>query len=223
MRILVVDDDEEMLSLVGRALTKEGHHVTLALETDPALAAVGPQSFDVVILDVMLGNESGLAACARMRERGVTTPVLFLSARGAVRAKLEGFAAGGDDYMSKPFALSELIARVHALGRRAPGIRPVVVKVNRVVMDFGARRVIVDGREIPTTAREWEVLRVLAAAEGRVVPFRDILDSIWGESSSASQSSLEVIISRLRKKLESEGEPVLRTVRGVGYALEVAR
>lgn len=221
MRILVVDDDAETLEVVGRALERDGHTSSLVLTADDAWSALAGASFDVVVLDVMLAESSGLELCARLRKSGSETPVLFLSARGTVNARVEGLDVGGDDYLAKPFAIRELLARVRALGRRVPALRPTILRSGALALDFTARRASVNGNELPITAREWDLLRVLADAQGRVVAFEDVLDRVWGESSDRARASLDVIVSRLRKKLDTgAGRAVLRTVRGLGYALE---
>ena len=222
MQILVVDDDAETLEVVGRALERDGHAPTLVLTADEAWLALGSSRFDVIVLDVMLADSSGLTLCAELRRGGSETPVLFLSARGAVNARVEGLDVGGDDYLAKPFAIRELLARVRALGRRVPVLRPTVLRAGTLALDFTTRRASAQGAELPVTAREWDLLRVLADAQGRVVSFDDVLDRVWGESSDRARASLEVIMSRLRKKLDTgAGRPVLRTARGLGYALEV--
>ncbi|WAS90581.1 response regulator transcription factor [Nannocystis punicea] len=222
MHVLIVDDDEETLELVASTLRREGHRSTLATGPGEALSAVSEAEFDVIVLDVMLGDASGLELCGELRRRGVQTPILFLSARGTVGARVDGLDAGADDYLPKPFALRELVARLHALGRRGPSLRPTVLRAGAVQLDFTARKAFVSGREVPVTAREWDVLRVLADARGRVVSFDDILARSWGEASERTRASLEVIMSRLRRKLDAGDErELVRTARGLGYALEL--
>ncbi|MFO0746104.1 MAG: response regulator transcription factor [Myxococcota bacterium] len=221
--ILAVDDDAETLGLISRALARAGMQVACADGVAAARRLLGERSFDVLVLDVMLGDGSGLALCRALRSAGDLTPILFLSARGAVRARVDGLEAGGDDYLAKPFAVIELVARVRALGRRGAGPRARVLRVGAAAIDFDARRVTVAEREVPVTAREWDVLRVLAQADGKVVAFDDILASAWGEVADGGKQSLEVIVSRLRRKLAGpDGQCPLRTARGVGYALDRA-
>jgi len=220
VRVLVVDDDGETRDLVAAALLRAGHVPRVAATRTQAIDGLHAGPIDVVVLDVMLGEESGLELCRYLRATGVATPVLMLSARGTVQAKVEGLEAGADDYLAKPFALRELNARVSALGRRGPGLKPHVLRSGRVRLHFEHRRAYVDDREIPITAREWAVLGVLAAAQGRVVSFSDLLESAWGEDSENARASLEVIVSRLRRKLSAGGHLLLRTARGLGYALE---
>ncbi len=215
MRVLVVDDDEETRELVGAALAREGWETVLAASEVDARRQASAAHFDVLVLDVMLGPGSGLALCAGLRRDGIETPILFLSARGTVDARVHGLDAGGDDYLPKPFALKELCARVRALGRRGAALRPDRVVLGALVLDFATRKALHEDRAVPVTAREWDLLRVLADARGRVVPFEDVLERAWGEPSERARASLEVIVARLRKKLVP-----IRTVRGVGYALE---
>lgn len=223
MRILCVDDDEETLDVVRRALERDGHTVLAARDPASALTALASARVELVVLDVMLEHASGLDLCAQLRKDGLEAPILFLSAAGKVDARIAGFDAGGDDYLAKPFALKELVARVRALGRRGPSVRARVVQLGMVRLDFDARRATAGDSEIPITQREWDILRALADGQGRVVPFDQVLETAWGEATESGRASLEVIVSRLRKKLDAAaGRPVIRTTRGLGYALEPA-
>ncbi|TAK32415.1 MAG: response regulator transcription factor [Myxococcaceae bacterium] len=223
MRVLVVDDDEETLEFVTRALERDGHQVTAAQTPAEAAIRLGDAGPDLIVLDVMLGEASGLDLCATLRRTGCMVPILFLSARGAVNARVEGLDAGGDDYLAKPFALRELLARVRALGRRGPPARTRRLALGAVTLDFDARQATSSVGEVPLTRREWDILRALAEDRGRVVAFDDLLDRVWGEATDGARASMEVIVSRLRKKLDAAaGRPTIRTSRGVGYALELA-
>lgn len=220
--MFVLDDDDETRELVGCALTRDGHRVTTAGSFAEAIALLTATAFDVLVLDVMLDDRSGLELCTQIRAQGIETPALFLSARGAVKARVEGFDAGGDDYLAKPFAVKELVARVRALGRRGPALRPSTLVLGSLAFDFARRRAHASSRSIALTAREWDVLELLAEARGRVVPFDILLERAWGEVTEKSRASLAVIVSRLRHKLAPACDrPVVRTVQGVGYALEL--
>jgi len=222
VRILVVDDDAETLDVVRRALERDGHTVLAVRGPAEALAQLENARVELVVLDVMLERASGLDLCARLRADGVQLPILFLSAEGKVDARIAGLDAGGDDYLAKPFALRELVARVRALGRRGPSVRAQLLRLGAVGLDFDARRAVADEVEIPVTQREWEILRALADGQGRVVSFDEVLERAWGEVSERGRASLEVIVSRLRKKLDrAAGRPTIRTARGLGYALEL--
>jgi two-component system OmpR family response regulator len=223
MNVLVVDDDEETADFVARALNREGFVTTIAADRARAEVELTARRFDVVVLDVMLPDGSGVDLCRSMRASSSTTPVLFLSARGTVGARVEGLSAGGDDYLPKPFAVKELVARVRALGRRGPLSRPERTVVGGVAIDLLARRAERGGEELPLTAREWAILELLLARAGHVVPFDELLESLWGEASTRARASLEVIMTRLRKKLhDGTANRVIRNVRGVGYRLDLA-
>ncbi len=222
MNVLVVDDDEETADFVARALDREGFVTTVASDRARAEAEMTARRFDVVVLDVMLPDGSGVDLCRSMRAASSTTPVLFLSARGTVGARVEGLSAGGDDYLPKPFAVKELVARVRALGRRGPLSRPERTVVGGVTIDLLARRAERAGEELPLTAREWAILELLLARAGHVVPFDELLEALWGESTTRARASLEVIMTRLRKKLhDGTANRVIRNVRGVGYRLDL--
>jgi two-component system OmpR family response regulator len=223
MNVLVVDDDEETADFVARALDREGFVTTIASDRARAEVEMTARRFDVVVLDVMLPDGSGVDLCRSMRASSSTTPVLFLSARGTVGARVEGLSAGGDDYLPKPFAVKELVARVRALGRRGPLSRPERTVVGGVTIDLLARRAERAGQELPLTAREWAILELLLARAGHVVPFDELLEALWGESTTRARASLEVIMTRLRKKLhDGTANRVIRNVRGVGYRLDLA-
>ena len=220
MRVLALDDDPETLELIDGALRRDGHEIVLVENVRSALDALQDGTFDIFVLDVMLGRDSGLDLCTTLRRDGITTPILFLSARGTVRSRVDGLDAGGDDYLPKPFAVRELVARVRALGRRGPALRASAFRAGPAVLDFDRRRAHVDRTEVPFTAREWDVLRVLAEASGRIVPFDDILERAWGEATEGARHSLGVLVTRVRRKLEVAGAPnIVRTARGLGYAL----
>jgi DNA-binding response OmpR family regulator len=217
MRILVVDDHSETRELLKRNLERASHLVRAAGSCAEAERALEDE-FDVVVLDVMLPDGSGIELCARLRAQGRRVPILLLTARGEVRERVTGLEAGADDYLVKPFALAELMARVRALGRRGPMLRDRVVTFGPVKIDLDRRQVSVDGRDVPLTARELSILEVLALRRG-IVTRELLLESVWGEVSESAESSLEVLIGRIRRKFGAHAA-ALRTVRGVGYALE---
>jgi len=178
----------------------------------------------VIVIDIMLPDGNGIDLCREIREWGIATPILFLSARGEVGDRVSGLDAGGDDYLRKPFALAELHARIRALGRRSGLVAPSQLQIGRNTIDFTARRLIHGEREVTLTAREWEVLELLAARIGRLVPRGEILEAAWRGAGPGSSESLDVIVSRLRRKLAGEDEPMrIRTIRGEGYVLEGGR
>ena len=216
MRVLVVDDSAELRELVSQALTRDGHQVVAVEATDAAERALAARDVDLVVLDLALPGAWGADWCRRMRHDGMDAMVLVLTAHGEVARRLEGFEAGADDFLAKPFALAELRARVRALGRRRQAGRTRVLRLGEVEVDFPARRARRDGQDAPLTAREWSVLECLASRGNRVVPRSTLLEEVWGAGDDAASASLEVIVGRIRKKL---GSDVVRTVRGEGYAL----
>lgn len=218
MRILLIDDSHELRELVSRALSRDDHHVVAVSDVSSADAQLVAGRFDLIVLDLALPDGWGVDWCQRVRHEGLDALVLVLTAHGEVARRLESFDAGADDFLTKPFALAELRARVRALGRRRGAARPTVLRHLDTEVDLAARRATRAGAEAPLTAREWLVLESLHAAHGRVVPRAALLREVWGDSSDSSAASLEVLVARIRKKL---GPEWIRTLRGEGYALDV--
>jgi two-component system OmpR family response regulator len=216
VRVLVVDDHDEVRSLLRRALGRDGHVVRTAGNLEAARSALAGGDVDLVVLDLGLPDGEGLQLCREVRQAGGGMPILVLTAHAAMSRRIEGFEAGADDFLGKPFAVAELRARVKALGRRGALPRGTRVRLASTELDLAARRARVAGREVPVTAREWAVLDLLIARDGRVVPRNEILDVVWGEFNTSTSASLDVMIGRIRRKL---GDDVVRTVRGEGYAL----
>lgn len=216
VRVLLVDDEAELVDLVRRALLAEGHRVDVAATAAQAERALLENTYDVVVLDLGLPDGSGLEVCRRARAANISTPVLMLTAQTAVENRVESLDTGADDFLGKPFAVSELKARVRALGRRSGLLSGLVWTRGAVTLDFPRRRATVSGEEVPVTAKEWNILEVLALSQGRLVTRSRLLDEVWGDSSSSADSSLEVLINRIRKKLGSDS---IHTLRGEGYRL----
>jgi DNA-binding response OmpR family regulator len=218
MRVLVVDDEREMRDLLQRYLGRT-HGVKSVGTCKEAEAMLAHSRFDVLILDVMLPDGSGLQLCAKSRLAGLETPILLLTARGEVRSRVAGLDAGADDYLAKPFALSELRARVTALGRRGPLRRDRAVVIGPLTVDLEGRRVRVNERALLLTAKELAIVDLLATRRGKVVGREDLIESVWGEVTDSARASLEVLIARIRQKL-GQSANLLKTVRGVGYMLD---
>lgn len=216
MRVLAVDDHAEVLDLVVRALERDGHRVHAARDVAGARDALRAEPVDVVVLDLALPDGTGVDLCRELRREGSRVPILLLTAHGEVAQRVRGLDAGADDFLAKPFAVAELRARVRALGRRGPLDRSTLLALADVEIDLAARLARRHGVEVPITAREWAVIELLAARQGRVVTRTQILDEVWGDAGEAASASLDVIIGRIRRKL---GSATVRTVRGEGYAI----
>ena len=219
-RVLLVEDDRETRQLVSRALADVDYQVTSVDRAAAATAAIRDGDFSAVILDVRLPDSDGITLCREWRERGLRVPILMLTARTDVASRVEGLTAGADDYLGKPFALAELRARLNAILRRGAGAsRRLTLRAGDLSLDFASRSVRRGDAEIPLTRRELDVLERLVRGGGHAVSRDDLLDEIWGEATPESASSLEVIVGRLRRKLDATGsEKLIRTLRGFGYA-----
>jgi two-component system response regulator MprA len=221
LRILVVEDSAEVRTFVEMTLRQAGFDVRGVATCAAAEAALREGGVAGVVLDWMLPDRPGIELCRAMRRDGDATPILMLTARGEVEDRVAGLDAGADDYLKKPFAAAELRARVKALLRRGPRLAEQVVHIGPVELHSGARRVVSSGREIPLTAREYDILEALARQRGRVVPRSSLLLSVWGTDDDAASASLEVLIARLRRKLGAAGAAeAIATLRGVGYSLK---
>jgi len=224
MRVLLVEDSAPTRDLLERSLGEAGIELVTAARLATGLRHALAGVFDVIVLDLMLPDGSGLDLCRALRAQGVTTPILCLTARGEVADRVQGLDAGADDYLRKPFALAELQARIRALARRRGQAPPARLEIGTLTIDFGARRMLRAGHEVVLTAREWAVLEVLAAQLGRVVNRADLLETVWHDSGPSSSDSLDVILSRLRRKLGGpEAGCAIRTLRGEGFVMESVR
>ena len=221
LEILVVDDDPALRAALDRALKLEGYRTSFAHDGRQALQMMTGGSHDAVILDLGLPLVDGLEVCRRVRERGDRTPVLMLTARDAVTDRVDGLDAGADDYLVKPFALDELLARLRALLRRtvaAPS--ESLLKFADVVLDLQTMEVRRGERELQLTRTEFRLLELFMRNPRVVLTRSRIFEEVWGYDFGASSNALEVYVSYLRRKLEADGEPrLIHTVRGVGYTL----
>ena len=218
-RLLLVDDDENIRVSLARALGFEGYEVEACENGEQALANLGRDRFDTVLLDVMMPGLSGLDVARAIRAEGDDTPILMLTARHEVADRVAGLDAGADDYLPKPFSLDELLARIRALLRRG-GVSEATSELvlADLVLEPGARRAFRGERELNLTKTEFDLLELLVFNSGIVLERDVILDRIWGFDFATSSNSLEVYIGYLRRKTEADGEPrLIHTVRGVGY------
>jgi DNA-binding response OmpR family regulator len=221
MKVLVVDDHAPTRELIRGRLEGEGHTVGEAASCGEVRTQIADRRLpDVVVLDVMLPDGSGVELCRELRAGGLATPILLLTARGDVRDRVSGLDAGADDYLAKPFAVSELLSRVRALGRRGPVLRPPKFTTGGIAIDLERRRVWKDGAPVPLTARELAIVETLALRPGAVIRRDELVEAVWGEATESARASFEVLITRVRRKLGGPAAP-LRTIRNVGYVLEV--
>jgi DNA-binding response OmpR family regulator len=220
MKVLVVEDEAPTAAFLRRGLGEEGFAVDVAADAEQADEAVSVNDYDVVVLDVMLPGGDGFALCEEWRERGLRTPVLFLTARDDVRDRVRGLNLGGDDYLVKPFAFEELLARVRALVRRGAAGEPApVLRVGELALDTNARTVTRGGRQVHLTAREYQLLEYLARNPGRVVTRADLWEHVWESHATPDSNAVDVYVGYLRSKLGRKPE-IIRTVRGAGYVLD---
>ena len=219
-KILLVEDDNETRKMIASVLTEEGCSVAPAGRASTAASSLREGGFSLIVLDLGLPDASGMTLCRDWRRAGVRIPILILTARTQVSSRVEGLDAGADDYLVKPFAVAELKARVRALLRRgSSSAQERRLESGDLTVDFSQRRAMRGGTEIGLTRREFEVLERLVRGRGHAVSRDDLLEEIWGESTPEAGASLEVIIGRLRRKLDAPGsERLIRTLRGHGYA-----
>lgn len=216
---MLVDDDDSIRTSLARALALEGYDVETAPDGDEALDRLGTEAFDAVLLDVMMPGRSGLDVARALRSSGDSTPILMLTARHEVTDRVSGLDAGADDYLPKPFALDELLARIRALLRRS-GVSDTddSLVLSDLVVEPRSRRAFRGGRELHLTRTEFDLLELLVYNADIVLERDLILDRIWGLDFATSSNSIEVYVGYLRRKTEAEGEPrLIHTVRGVGY------
>jgi DNA-binding response OmpR family regulator len=221
MRILVVEDNKKMAVFIAKTLKCEGFAVDVLHNGDDALSAIRLTPFDGVVLDIMLPGRDGLSVVKQLRHQQIRTPVLLLSARGEVNERVEGLNAGADDYLSKPFALEELVARVRALTRRGGESKPPVLRVGDLTLDTTTHVAQRAGRTIQLTAREYRLLELLMRTPGHVCGRMLILEKVWDYNFDPGSNIVDVYIKRLREKIDAGCEPKLfQSVRGVGYVIK---
>ncbi|MDX2540005.1 MULTISPECIES: response regulator transcription factor [Streptomyces] len=219
-RVLVADDDAAVRRSLERGLRLEGFSVVLADDGRGALAAVRDGAPDAVVLDVSMPGLSGIEVCRTLRAEGDDVPVLMLSALDQLADRVAGLQAGGDDYLVKPFALQELVLRLHALLRRRPPAATGQVRAGALVIDPARREALLEGAPLTLTRREFALLEVLARNAGLVLTRDQLLDRVWGYDFEVRTDAVDTFVSYLRRKLEAGGRPrILHTVRGVGFVL----
>ena len=225
IRVLLVDDEDTLTNLVSLALSYEGWVVDVAHNGQDALRAYRDNRPDVIILDIMLPDTDGLSVLRNLRANGSSTPTLFLTARDSVDDRIVGLTAGGDDYMTKPFSLEELVARLRGLLRRtvqAVSEEKAALVVGNLVMDESSYQVRRGGDDVMLTTTEFDLLRYFMRNPLRVLSRAQILDEVWNYDFAGKASIVDLYVSYLRKKIDADRPPMLHTVRGVGYMLRPA-
>ena len=221
MYILVVEDERRLAQVVRKVLEEEGHTVDVANDGEEGLAIAMDGSHDVIVLDILLPGIDGFEVCRSLRANRVDTPVLLLTALDAVEDRVRGLDAGADDYLPKPFAFQELLARLRALGRRrVQAHEPDQLQTADLMLDLRRRRAARDGRTIDLSPKEFGLLEFLMRNQGRVVTRTHILDHVWGYDYSPESNLVDVYVTYLRRKVDrGHSRSLIRTVRGSGYAL----
>jgi two-component system copper resistance phosphate regulon response regulator CusR len=222
MRLLVVEDDPQLGTMLARGLRERAYAVDLVVDGDEAVRRAALHEYDAVVLDYMLPRRDGLAVARALRERGLQMPILMLTARDAVVDRIAGLDAGADDYLVKPFAFGELLARLRALTRRGGVVLPTVLELGDLTIDTRAQRATKRGEPVPLTAKEYALLEFLARRRGALVSRAEITAHVWDENHDPSSNTLEVYINRLRKKIDDHDMPShIQTRRGAGYSFDV--
>jgi two-component system OmpR family response regulator len=220
MRVLVVEDEPKMATLVARGLREEGHAADVAARGEDALWMANAAPYDAIVLDVMLPGLDGFATCRQLRQQGVWAPVLMLTARDAVGDRVDGLDAGADDYLLKPFSFAELLARLRALARRAPGERPTLLEVGDLRLDPAARRAWRGETELELSAKEFALLELLLRRRGEALSRGQLLEGAWELGFESRSNLVDVYVRYLRDKIDRPfGRHSIETVRGVGYRL----
>jgi two-component system, OmpR family, response regulator len=221
MRVLVVEDEKKTASFIRKALQAESFAVDVSHDGSEALLLASNTPFDAIVMDIMLPGRDGLSVLRQLRQQKIQTPVLLLSARGEVNERVEGLNAGADDYLPKPFALAELIARVRCIGRRANEPKAVVLRVADLTLDTVSRQAQRGGTTFELTTREYRLLEFLMRTPGRICGRMAILEKVWDYDFDPGTNLVDVYIKRLREKIDEGFEPkLLHTVRNVGYVLK---
>ncbi|MFN8526629.1 MAG: response regulator transcription factor [Chloroflexota bacterium] len=221
VRVLVVEDEVKLGAALEEGLGRAQYAVDVALDGEEALDLARGASYDVVVLDLMLPKLDGMSVCRALRAEGHRTPILMLTARDSVESRIDGLDAGADDYLVKPFAFGELLARVRALLRRESTRKENTLRVDALSLDTAAQRVAWHDQQIELTAREYRILEALMRRPGWVLSRDAIIDSVWGFDFPDTSNVIEVYVGRIRRKLTEAGAPtMIQTVRGAGYRLQ---
>lgn len=223
MRLLVAEDDARIARFMAKGLREQAYAVDVVGDGEAALYEAAVNSYDLIILDVMIPGKNGFEVCRELRRAGQRMPILMLTARDAVEDRIRGLDHGADDYLTKPFEFRELLARLRALLRRSGELRPPKISVADLALDTAAQSVTRAGHNIPVTTKEYALLEFLARNANRVVGRAEIAEHVWDESFDPFSNLIEVYINRLRRKIDTAGlKPLLHTRRGAGYFFGIA-
>jgi DNA-binding response OmpR family regulator len=220
MRVLLIEDDRKAAKLLTKGLQEEGFVVDVAATGEEGEVQVAVNEYDVILLDWLLPGKDGIAVCRDLRAHRVSTPILMLTARDGLSDRVSGLTVGADDYLTKPFAFAELLARIRALLRRSRLAQPTVIRVADLTIDPTSRRVTRAGVLVALTAREFAILEVLARSQGEIVSRTRLVERVWDEASDVLDNLVDAHVSHLRKKIDrGSGVSLIHTVRGFGYRL----
>ncbi len=220
MRILLVEDDRRIARFVAKGLREQAYAVDVVGNGDEAVYKLSINDYDAVILDVMIPGRDGFQVCRDLRASGIAVPVIMLTARDTVQDRITGLDSGADDYLTKPFAVTELLARLRALLRRGRVVRPATISVGDLLLDTGAQRAMRSGRTLALTTKEYALLEYLAREAGRVVSRAEIAEHVWDENFDPLTNLIDVHINRLRRKIDDGfSRKLIHTRRGSGYML----
>jgi two-component system copper resistance phosphate regulon response regulator CusR len=223
MRILLVEDDRGIARFVAKGLREQAYAVDVVGDGEEAGYKLSINDYDAVILDVMIPGRDGFQVCRDLRAAGIAAPVIMLTARDTVRDRITGLDSGADDYLTKPFAVAELLARLRALLRRGQVVRPATISIADLVLDTGAQRATRNGRALSLTTKEFALLEYLAREQGRVVSRAEIAEHVWDENFDPLTNLIDVHINRLRRKVDNGfASKLIHTRRGAGYMLALA-
>src|SRR5437879_1591501 len=220
MRVLLIEDDRKAAKLLAKGLQEEGFVVDVASTGEDGEEQATVNEYDVIVLDWLLPGKDGIAVCRALRARDVPTPILMLTARDSLADRVNGLSTGADDYLTKPFAFAELLARLRALLRRSRLVQPAVLRVGDLTLDPVSRRITRAGVPVTLTSKEYAILEVLMRNAGETVSRTRLVERVWGEASDVLDNLVDVHVSHLRKKVDRGGSmPLIQTVRGFGYQL----
>lgn len=221
MAILIIEDEKKLVNILKKALKSERYSVDVSYDGEEGLEKAIKNNYSLIILDIMLPKKDGFAVCKELRENQIHTPIIMLTARGSTEDRTIGLDCGADDYLIKPFGMSELFARIRAILRRRKTTDPEIIKISNLVMDKKKHEVNRDGKNIPLTPKEYKLLDMLMTNQGEAISRQRLIDRAWGPEFKETNNELNVHIRYLRRKIDGrKNKPLIHTVRGVGFVLK---